>query len=152
MRTQLKPIVGCKYPVSARVADFGLRNVIYRGAEPTMLLTNIRIQTETGTVCTGHAWVGVGKKVALFNPKRGDQIGFNGWVLEYTRFNPRTCEKTLDYAIGRLSGLHRASPGEGESFVDYWTRLVQSGKFVTDRICVPCTAPIPEGRPESCIA
>jgi hypothetical protein len=140
MRTQLKSLVGRKYPVSARVADFRLRNVIYRGAEPTMLLTNIRIQTDVGIVHSGHAWANVSKTVALFNPRRGDQIEFNTWVLEYTRFNIRTCEKTLDYTIGRLSGLHRVSLGEGVTFSDYWTRIVRSGKFVSDKIHVPCTA------------
>jgi hypothetical protein len=144
MRTQLRPLVDHKYPVSARVADFRLRNVIYRGAEPTMLLSNICIQTESGIVRTGHCWVNVGKTVAEFNPRRGDRIEFNAWVREYTRFNIRTCEKTLDCAIGRLSGLRRVSPGEGEIFASYWTRIVRSGKFVTDRICVPCTTPIPE--------
>jgi hypothetical protein len=87
MRTQLRPLVGHKYPGSARVADFGLRNVIYRGAEPKMLLTNIRIQTESGIVSIGHAWVGVTKTIAEFNPRRGDRIEFSGWVREYTRFN-----------------------------------------------------------------
>ena len=140
MRTQLQPLLGRKYPGSARVADFGLRHAIYCGAVPTMCLTNVRLQTENGEISIGHVWVFVGKKIAKFNPARGDQIEFYCWVREYFRCSVKSCEKKNDYAIGQLSKLQKISSGEGESFAVFWARLARSGKFVTDRIQVPCLA------------
>ena len=140
MRRQLMPFLGCKYLFSASVEKFGLRTVAYRGAEPTMLLKDLCLHTGTVIVPTDHVWTYVGKTIAGFNPRRGDRIAFNAWVREYQKYNSNIGEFRLDYCIARLSNLDLISAGEGQSFADYWTKLSRSGKFVTDRIVVPCTA------------
>jgi hypothetical protein len=141
MRTQLQPFLGCKYPFSARVADFGLRKVPYRGAEPTVCLRDVLLHSGSVIVPIDHVWANVGKTFARFNPEKGDRICFNAWIREYYKYNYNTGEERLDYCIDRLSKFdfveHSCS---GADFADFWNKLRASRRFITDRLEVPCTA------------
>jgi len=152
MRAALIPFLDRKHPFSASVERFSLRRVPYRGAEPTMLLRELCLHTDAAIAPIDHIWTHVGKIIAGFNPSRGDRIAFNAWVREYRKYNSDLGEYRLDYCISHLSNLELISAGEGQSFADYWTKLSRSGKFITDRISVPCTGSIPERRDELCTA
>ena len=141
MRSQLMPFLGCKYLFSAHVAKFGLRHVARRGAEPTMLLRDVLLHTGTVIVPIDHVWTYVGKGIAKFNPRKGDRISFYAWVREYNKYDYETGQEKLDYCIERLSKLDLVSSGCcGQDFVTFWSMLGQSGKFITDRVVVPCMA------------
>jgi len=141
MRSQLMPFLGCKYLFSARVAKFGLKPTAYRGAEPTVCFRDILLHTGTVIVPIDHVWVTVGKTFARFNPRKGDRIAFRAWVREYEKYDYESGLEKLDYCIERLSALDLvAGGGNGQDFATFWSMLGQSGKFITNRIGVPCMA------------
>ncbi len=141
MRRQLQPFLGCKYLFSATVKDYGLRKVPYRGAEPTVCLRDVLLHSSSVIVPIDHVWANVGKTLARFNPAKGDRISFYAWVREYHKYNYNTGEERLDYCIERLSKLDYVERScSGADFVDFWSKLRQSRRFITDRLEVPCTA------------
>jgi hypothetical protein len=147
VRPQLQLFVGCKYPFSATVRNFGLRKVAYRGDEPTVCLRDVLLHSGTVIVPIDHVWANVVKTFAQFNPEKGDRICFNAWIIEYYKYNYNTGEDRLDYCIERLSKLdHIEHSCSGADFADFWSKLKQSGRFITDRIEVPCTTRVSRQR------
>ncbi len=140
MRRQLQVFLGGKYLFSGDVARFGLRKVAYRGAEPTMMLKNVLLHSGTVIVPIDHVWTYVGKNIAGFNPRKGDRIAFNAWIREYSKYNYNTGEERLDYCITHLSALDLVAGGDGQDFATFWTHLMHSRKFITDRLVVSCAA------------
>ncbi|MFZ3149446.1 MAG: hypothetical protein WA137_10435 [Methanothrix sp.] len=134
MRRQLQLFLGEKYLFSADVAKFGLREVAYRGAAPTMLLENVLLHSGTIIVPIDHLWTYAGKSIARFNPRKGDRISFNAWVREYYKTNYNTGEERLDYCIGRLSALDLVTSNGGPDFATFWNWMRNSRKFVTNSL------------------
>jgi len=134
MRHQLQPFLGCKYRFSGAVAKFGLREVAYRGAKPTMMLENVNLHCGTIAVPINHVWTYVGKSIARFNPRKGDRIAFHAWVREYYKTNYNTGEERLDYCIDRLSALDLVANNGGPDFATFWNWMKNSKKFVTNSL------------------
>lgn len=139
MRRQLQPFLGCKYLFSATVKKFGLRRVPYRGAEPTVCLKDVLLHSGSVVVPVDHVWANVGKTLTRFNPGRGDRISFYAWVREYSKYNYTTGEERLDYCIERLSQFDFVERNySGADFVDFWSKLQRSGRFISNKLEVPC--------------
>lgn len=129
------PFLGRKASFSGRVRKFGRFCTTYRRGVATVCLRNVVLYHPDGEmVHIGHVWAPAGAIVAAFNPRIGDWISFNAWVHEYHKADG------FDYGICRLSNLDLMSAGRGPGFADHLSKLSLSGKFITDRLEVPCAA------------
>ncbi len=144
MRYQLQPFLGCKQLFTARIARFGLRHQVYRGAEPTLMLKDLVLYIGSAEIPVDHVWVSTGKKLARLNPRIGDRLQFYARIRTYHKYLHATGRENTDYCIAMLSSIERLEAGQGEDFATYWGRLKASRKFITDKIEVPevlkCTA------------
>jgi hypothetical protein len=136
VRRQLQPFVGCKYPFSATVGDFGLRKVPYRGAEPTVCLRDVLLHVPGSVIVPiDHVWANIGKTFARLNPGKGDRVSFDAWIREYYKYSYYTGEDKLDYCIDRLSRLDFVERNFcSVNFAKFWTQLRRSRKFVTNAL------------------
>ncbi len=136
MRNRLQPFLGCKYPFSATVGVYGLRKMPYRGAEPTVCLTDVLLHVPGSVIVhMDHVWANVGKTFARFNPGKGDRISFNAWIREYYKYNYNTGEDKLDYGVHRLSQLDFVERNFcGVDFATFWTLLKHSRNFVSNSL------------------